>query len=113
VHGWVYYVVEELTLLGPAHAALPLAQLVARAHEYLAQALLLPGRKHKDAREVVVVPAHLLLAEEADDLVLRRRHIIKVRMRYARGGIVRDEQVVQERRHVVEDGFCVEEQLGE
>jgi hypothetical protein len=30
----------------------------------------LPGRKGQDAREVIVVPGHLFLAEEANDLLL-------------------------------------------
>lgn len=97
MHGavWIH------TLLRPTEPPLPFAQLVADGHEHLPEAALLPGRKHEDAREVVVVPAHLLLAEEADDL------------RAAAGRVREDQQVVQEGRHVVEDGFCVEEQLRE
>lgn len=93
--------VQVRTLLRPAEPSLPLAQLVADGHEHLAEAALLPGREHEDAREVVVIPAHLLLAEEADHL------------RAAAGRVREDQQVVQKRRHVVEDGFRVEEQLRE
>jgi hypothetical protein len=127
---------QKRTLLGPAESALSLAHLVAGAHEHLAKALLLPRRKHEDARQVVVIPAHLLLAEEADDLVCRRSGSgsgsgsvirgISVRGISIRGGVavearvgdgggraVRDEQVVEEGRDVVEDGFGVEEELCE
>jgi hypothetical protein len=125
---------QKRTLLGPAESALSLAHLVAGAHEHLAKALLLPRRKHEDARQVVVIPAHLLLAEEADDLVLRcsgsgsgiGARGVSVRGTSIRGGVavearvgdgggraVRDEQVVEEGCDVVEDGFGVEEELCE
>ncbi len=61
--------VHQLTFLRPTNPSLASTELVADAHQDLAQAFPLPGRKDEDAREVVVIPAHLLLGEEADDLV--------------------------------------------
>ena len=92
---------NSLTLLRPSHAALPLTHLIACAHDDLTQPLLLPWREYQYTRQVIVVPAHLLLAEEADDLV------------GAAGGVGGGQEVVKEGRGVVKDGLCVEEELGE
>ena len=67
----------------------------------------MPGREDEDAGEVVVVPGHLFLAEEADDLLGRgvgcegawRRRV--------------HEEVVVEGGNVEEDGFVVEEEFRE
>lgn len=76
--------------------------------------MLLPRRKHQDTRQIVVIPTHLLLAEEAHDLVLRNRRVtVELCIRYAWARTVRDEEVIEEGCDVVEDGFCVEEELGE
>jgi hypothetical protein len=102
------------TLLGPTQSTLALAHLVACAHEYLAQALFLPWWEDQYACQIVVVPAHLLLAEEAHHLSLLADSIFtQASVWYTRCRIVRDEQVVEESRHVVEDGLGVEEQLRE
>jgi hypothetical protein len=102
------------TLLRAAQSALSLAHLITRAHEYLAKALFLPRWEYQYARQIVVVPAHLLLAEEAHHLFLLTYSIFaQAGNRNIRCRIVRDEQVVEEGRDIVEDGFGVEEQLRE
>ena len=79
------------------------AKFVAYTHENLAKAFALPGREHKDTREVVIVPAHFLLTEEADDLEMWRAG--------ASGGV--DEEVVVEGGDIEEDGLVVEKELRE
>ena len=69
--------------------------------------MALPGREYKNTCQVVVVPAHLLLAEETDDL-MRLREGCRSR---GFGGV--DKDVVVEANDVEEDGFVVEEELGE
>ena len=61
----------------------------------------MPGREHEDASEVIVIPAHLLFAEESNDLG------------GSRSGWSVYEEVVIEGCHIEEDGFVVEEELGE
>jgi len=90
---------RERTFLRPTQPLLPSTHLITRAHEYLPQSLFLPGRKHQDACEIVVVPAHLLFAEEAHDLPLRTEStrlciVAETGIRYLRCGVVRDEEVV-------------------
>lgn len=77
------------------------AEFVAYTHENLAKAFALPRREHKDAREIVVVPAHFLLAEEADGLEMWRAG--------ASRGV--DKEVVVEGGDIEEDGLVVEEEL--
>lgn len=101
--------ISSHTLLRPTKSRLPLTQLVAHSHEYLSKPLPLPRWKHKNAGEVVVIPAHLLLAEEAHNLGVSRR----ATDRGGWVGIVRHKQVVEERSHVVKDGLRVEKELGE
>lgn len=61
----------------------------------------LPGWEDQDTGEVVVVPRHLLFAEEAGYLSVG---VI---------GSLQDEGVVEEGRGVEEDGFGLEEEFGE
>ena len=104
----------RLTFLGSTKSSLPLTHLITRAHQNLTQTLLLPRRENQYARQIVVVPAHLLLAEEANDLTLSNRRVaIKSCVRYARRWIVRDKEVVEEGGDVVKNRLCVEEELGE
>lgn len=79
------------------------AKFVAYTHENLAKAFALPGREHKDAREIIIVPAHFLFTEEADDLGMWRAGAIR--------GV--DEEVVVEGGDIEEDGLVVEEKLRE
>lgn len=75
--------------------------------------MLLPWWEDQDTRQIVVVPAHLLLAEETHDLVLHKRRVdVELRARYARCGVVRNEEVVEECRDIVEHGFRIKEELG-
>lgn len=67
----------------------------------------MPRRENEDAGEVVVVPAHLLLAEEADNLPT-----LLLRVGDAVVGCIVHEEVVVEGSDVVEDGFIVEEEFG-
>lgn len=60
----------------------------------------MPRRKDEYASHVVVVPAHLLLAEKAHDLSLSSVLISQ------------HKQVVSKCGDIVEDGFGIEEQLG-
>ena len=69
----------------------------------MTKALTLPRREYEDAGKVVVIPRELLFAEEADDL----RH------GWLGSGVGVDEQIIEERAHVEEDGFGVEEEFGE
>ena len=90
-----------LTFLGTTESAFTPTQFVAHAHQQLTQATFLPWWKDQNASHIVVVPAHLFLAEEAHDLsfgVLR---------------ICKHEKVVSKCRDIVEDGLCVEEEFGE
>jgi hypothetical protein len=66
----------------------------------------LPWGKYQYAREIVVVPAHLLFREEADDLMGRGGL-------HGTGfpGVSEDEEVVEESRDVIKDGFVVEKEL--
>lgn len=93
-------------LFGPADAVFAFAELVAYAHQDFPEAFALPGREDEDAREVVVVPAHFLFAEEADDLGVRGG------LR-GRGRRSVHEEVVVEGGHVEEDGFIVEKKFRE
>lgn len=75
--------------------------------------MLLPRWKDQYACQIVVVPTHLLLAEEAHDLILAYRSItIQPCVGYARCWCVCDEKVVEKCRDIVEHGFGVEEELG-
>ena len=58
---------------------------------------MLPGWEHEDTGKIVVIPRHLLLAEEADDLFFAC-HRVRV-----------DEEQVYETGDVEEDGLVVEE----
>lgn len=76
--------------------------------------MLLPRRKDQDASQIIIIPAHLLLAEEADDLILSHGRVsIELCAGYAWRGIMRDEQIVEEGCDIVEYRFRVEEELGE
>lgn len=90
-----------LTLFRTANASFSPAQFVAHAHQHLPQTLPLPRRENQNAGQIIVVPAHLLFAEEANDLA-RPGH-----------GVGVDEQVVQKGGDIVKDGLGVEEQLPE
>ena len=94
-------------LLRPSDAVFPPAELVADSHEDLAETFALPGWEDEDAGEVVVVPAHFFFAEEADDLGGGGAACAL----HGRGRV--EEEVVIEGGHVKEDGFVVEEELGE
>lgn len=105
---------RTLTFLRPTHPPFPLAYLITRTHQYLPEALLLPRRKDQDTRQVVVIPTHLLLTEEAHHLILKYWRVdIELCIRYAWRRIVRDEEVVEEGCHIVEDGLRVEKELCE
>lgn len=77
------------------------AEFIAYTHEDLAKAFALPGREHKDAREIIIIPTHFLLTEEADGLEMRRAG--------ASRGV--DKKVIVERGDIEEDGLVVEEEL--
>lgn len=66
------WAIIALTFLRSSQPPFSPAELVADAHEHLTKASSLPWRKDHDASDIVVVPAHLLFAEEADDLLLGR-----------------------------------------
>jgi hypothetical protein len=89
------------TFLRSAQPVLSPTHLIARSHQYLPEPLLLPGRKHEYARQIIVIPAHLLLAEEANDLPLPLRTnstrlciVAETGIRNLRCGIMCDEEVV-------------------
>lgn len=121
----VCWTIGRLTFLRSPQPALPFTHLITGAHQYLAQALFLPRGEHEDTREVVVIPAHFLFAEEPYDLALLSilLYIGRGRCGCRCGGemraldrrhrVVRNEYVVQERCDVVEDGFRVEEEFCE
>ena len=58
---------------------------------------MLPWREHEDAGEIVVIPRHLLLAKEPDDLLFVCR---RVRVH---------EQQVGEPGNIEEDGLVIKE----
>lgn len=100
--------------LGPAEETFAAGDFVGYAHEERAEAFALPGREDQDAGEVVVVPGHFLLGEEADYLAawLYDRDKIGVGIgRRGRRGV--NEEVVLEAGDVEEDRFVVEKELGE
>lgn len=68
----------------------------------------MPRRENEDAGEIVVVPTHLLLAEEADNLPT-----LLLRVGDAVVGYIVHEEVVVKGSDVVEDRFVVEEEFGE
>jgi hypothetical protein len=90
-----------LTFFRTTESTLTPTQLVAHAHEQLTQATFLPGWKDQNASHIVVIPAHLFLAEEAHNLSFG---VLRIR---------KHENVVSECGDIVEDGLCVEEELGE
>ena len=90
-----------LTFLGATESAFATTQFVAHAHQQLTQTTFLPGWKDQNASHIIVVPAHLFLAEEAHDLSFC---ILRIR---------KHEKVVSECRDIVENGLCVEEEFGE
>ncbi len=100
---------EGLTPLWPAHAALGPAQLVADRHEDLAQTLTLPRREDDDAGQVVVVPAHLLFGEEANNLACTFPTAVS---ELGRRGVVHKEEE-REPLDVEADRLAVEEELPE
>lgn len=90
-----------LTFFRTTESAFTPTQLVAHAHQQLTQATFLPGWKDQNASYIVVVPAHLFLAEEAYDLSFG---VLRIR---------KHEKVISKCGDIVEDGLCVEEELGE
>jgi hypothetical protein len=83
------------TFLRPSQSTLSLAQLITYAHENLSEPSLLPRWKHQYTSQIVVVPTQLFLAEETDDL----------RFCGWSGRVAVEEEVVEERRCVVENRF--------
>lgn len=55
--------------LWAANDLLATRYLVGYSDQEGAETFMLPGREHEDAGEIVVIPRHLLLAKESDDLL--------------------------------------------
>ena len=90
-----------LTFFRTPESAFTATQFVTNAHQQLTQTMFLPGWKDKDASHVVVVPAHLFLAEETHDLSFGALRIGE------------HEEVISKCGNIVEDRLCVEEELCE
>jgi hypothetical protein len=90
-----------LTFFRTTEPAFTPTQFVAHAHQQLTQATFLPGWEDQNASHIVIVPAHLFLAEEAYDLSFG---VLRIR---------KHEKVVSECGDIVEDRLSVEEELGE
>ena len=104
------------TFLRPPKPPLPPTHLITRPHKYLPQPLLLPRRKHQYTREIIIIPAHLLLAEEAHHLSTptSSSSILPIRRKGDTGRrLMRHEQVIQKRGDIVEHRFSIEEEFRE
>lgn len=62
-------------LLRAAYDLLAPGYLVGYSDQEGAETFVLPGWEHEDAGKVVVIPRHLLLAEEANDLLFACRRV--------------------------------------
>jgi hypothetical protein len=79
--------------------------MVRRSDEDLPKTTALKRRKYQETSQVIVIPAHLLLAEEAG-------HLLRL-AGAARAGALDEDGVEEECAGVEEDRLCFEEEFGE